>query len=220
MGILPIVNVQDQYPENLMFKQMIYIALGIIVTITVMLIDYRKIKKFGWPFLIAAIGLLFALNFFPSVVINGVGYLEFVGFTISGSSLLPLFVVFWAYYFSKEKPKLFVIIGVYLRSVLLFLGLPSFSAVFIYSILVLALFCCSSIRKKTIYTTIGVSIGLVITVIYFFWFTVRDYSKVRLLSFLNPNEYSHNAGYMYIVLKDLISKGAGSEIKSHRSLLE
>jgi cell division protein FtsW (lipid II flippase) len=216
MGILPILNVQDQYPENLLSKQMIYIVLGIIVTISVMLVDYRKIKRFGWFFLIIAISVLLTLTFIPNLVINGVPfiytingvpYIHLFGFTISGSSLLPLFLVFWAYYFSKEKPNLFVIIGVYSLSMLLFLGLPSFSTAFIYTILVLVLFCCSSIRKKTIYTTIGISFGLVLAFVSTLWFTVKEYQKVRLLAFLNPNDYSQNAGYMYIVLKDLLSKG-------------
>ena len=120
MGILPTLHVQDRYSENLFLKQMIYITLGIIVAISVMLIDYRKMMRFGWLFLIAAISLLLALNFIPNLVINGVSYIHIFGITISGSSLLPLFLVFWAYYFSKEKPKPIVILGVYLISVLLF----------------------------------------------------------------------------------------------------
>lgn len=206
MGILPIVNVQDPYSENLMVKQMIYIVLGIIVTICVMLIDYRKIKKLGWLFLITALGLLLALNFIPNVMINGVSYIQILGFTISGRSLLPLFLVFWAFYLSKEKPNLIVVFGIYLFSMFLFMRL-SFTDVLIYSILVLTLFCCSSINRKTIYTAIGVSLGLVLTFVSILWFTSAEYQKVRLLAFLNPNDYPQDAGYIYLVLKDLISDG-------------
>jgi cell division protein FtsW (lipid II flippase) len=209
MGILPIVNVQERlqerYSEDLLIKQMIYIVLGIIVTLTVMLIDYRKIKKLGWHFLIAALGLLFTLNFSPNVVINGVSYIQFLGFTINGRSLLPLLLVFWAFYLSKKKPKLIVVLGFYLLSVLLFMSLPSFSDVFIYSFLVLTLFYFSSINKKAIYTAIGVYSGVVLTFFTIFWFTVEGYQKVRLLAFFNPDDYAINEGYIYLVLKDLIS---------------
>jgi cell division protein FtsW (lipid II flippase) len=207
MGILPTLNVQDRYSDNLFLKQMIYIALGIIVAISVMLIDYRRIMRFGWLFLIAAISLLLALNFIPNLVINGVSYIHIFGITISGSSLLPLFLVFWAYYFSKEKQKPFVIIGVYLISVLLFLGLPSISAAIVYSVLVLALFCCSSFSKKSIFTTIGVCSGVFLTCFTIFWFTVESYQKIRLRAFFNPDDYSINEGYAYLVLKDLITDG-------------
>jgi cell division protein FtsW (lipid II flippase) len=202
MGILPTVNMQ-----NLMIQQMIYIVLGIIVTITMMLMDYRKMKKFGWFFLLAAIGLLFALNFSPNTIINGVGYLRIASFTISGGTLLPLFLIFWAFYLSKEKPNLNVILSVYLLSVFLFMRLPSLSVVLIYTILVLTLFYFSNINKKTIYTTIGISFSLILTLTFIFWHTAKEYQMVRLLAFLHPRDYADNAGYMNLVLKDLLSKG-------------
>ncbi|TXC85822.1 FtsW/RodA/SpoVE family cell cycle protein [Metabacillus litoralis] len=206
MGVLPHIH-STVYSENLLIKQVIYIVLGILVTLIVMFIDYRKVKRFGWFFLLAALGLLFVLTFFLNTVIQGVGHLAFFGFAISGNSLYSLFLVFWAFYFSKEKPKLYVIVGVYLFSVFLFMRLPSLSAVFIYSILVFTLFFCSSKSKKTIYTTIGVLLGLVIAIVCTFWFNTKEYQKDRLLGFLNPNEYSQGPGYMYIKLKELLSMG-------------
>lgn len=207
LGILPIINVQENYSENLLIKQMIYIVLGIIISMVVMLIDYRKIKKLGWLFLIAALGLLLALNFIPNLTLNGVSYIRIMGFTISGASLLPIFLVFWAFYLSKDKPKLIIVLGLYLISVFLFMRLPSFPDVFIFSMLVFILFIFSSLSKRTIYTTIGVSFGLLLTTVSVFWFTTKEYQKVRLLAFLNPSEYQHSAGYMYLVLKDLRTAG-------------
>lgn len=209
MGILPTINeyVQDRYAENLMLKQMIYIMLGIFVSIIIMLIDYRKIKKMGWFSLIAGIGLLITLNLFPNVEINGVGNIHLFGITITGSSLFPLLLVFWAFYLSKEKPKLIVVLAVFLLSVFLFIGLPSFPNVFIYSVLVFILFISSSISKEAMYTTIGVSFSLILTIFSFLWFSSKEYQKVRLLAFFNPDNYAQNAGYTYIVLKDLISAG-------------
>jgi cell division protein FtsW (lipid II flippase) len=190
-----------------MLKQMIYIILGIFISIMVMLIDYRKIKKMGWFFLIAGIGLLLTLNLFPNIEINGVGYIHLFGITISGSSLFPLILVFWAFYLSKEKPKLIVVLVVYMLSVFLYIGLPSFPSVFIYSVLVFILFISSSISKRAIYITIGVSFTLILTLVSILWFTTKDYQKVRLLAFLKPDDYAQDAGYTYIVLKDLMSAG-------------
>jgi cell division protein FtsW (lipid II flippase) len=207
MGILPIVNVQEYYSENLLVKQLAYIVLGIIVSISIMLIDYRKIKKLGWLSLILAIGLLLILNFFPNVILNGVSYYRILGFTISGTSLLPFFLMFWAFYLSKAKPRLIVIIGVYLITLILILLLPSITDVFIYSILVLTLFIFSSISKKAIYTTIGVSIGFLLSYVVLLWFTMKEYQWVRLLAYLNPEEYAQGAGYMYLRLKDYVKSG-------------
>ncbi|WP_226669780.1 FtsW/RodA/SpoVE family cell cycle protein [Metabacillus litoralis] len=206
MGLLPHIH-SNVYSENLLIKQIIYIVLGILVTITVMFIDYRKVKRFGWFFLISALGILFVLNFFPNAIINGVGYLYFPGFFVSGNSLYFMFLVFWAFYFSKEKPNLYIIGGIYLISVFLFMSLPSLPDVFIYSIFVFTLFFCSSINKKAIYTTIGVVFSLVISLVSVFWFSMEEYHKDRLLGFLHPHDYSQGAGYMYIMLKNLLSKG-------------
>ncbi|MEK3992780.1 FtsW/RodA/SpoVE family cell cycle protein [Robertmurraya sp. FSL R5-0851] len=207
MGILPIINVQDVHSQNLMIRQLMFIAMGIIVTVTVMLIDYRKIKKLGWLSLIVAFGLLLAFNYFPSFRINGVGYLEIAGFIISVRVVLPLLLVFWACYMSKEKPKLLVVFIVFLLSVFLFMRLPSLTDVFIYSIMVLTLFLSCSISKKAKFTTIGVSFGLFLTFVVLLWFTTEEYQWVRLLAFLNPEDYAQDAGYMYLMLKDFIKSG-------------
>jgi cell division protein FtsW (lipid II flippase) len=207
MGILPIVNVQEYYPENLLVKQMAYIVLGIIVSISVMLIDYRKIKKLGWLFLVIAIALQLALCFFPNVILNGISFIRILGFTISGTSLLPFFLVFWAFYLSRERPNLIVVVCIYLLTVFLYISLSSVTVVFIYTIFVLTLFFCSSIKKKAIYTTIGVTIGMVLSFVCIFWFTAKEYQRVRLIAIFNPDEYAQNAGYMHSVIKNLIKDG-------------
>ncbi|MDQ0232262.1 FtsW/RodA/SpoVE family cell cycle protein [Metabacillus malikii] len=215
MGILPTLNGQEPYFDDSYLKQTIYIVLGIVVAISVMLLDYRKLKRFGWLYLVAAISILLALHFITDmpikgaafIEINGVPYLNILGFNFSGSSLFPLFLLFWASYLSKEKPKIIVIICVYLISVLLFFALPNFSEALIYSALVFSLFCSQQTTKKVSYKRIGASLGLIATVVCIFWFTVEDYQRIRLLGYLNPDDYPENEGYMYVLLKKIISEG-------------
>lgn len=207
MGILPIINVQEYYPEDLLVKQMAYIVLGIMVSISVMLIDYRKIKNIGWLSLIVALGLLLVMNFFPNMILNGVSNFRILGFTISGISLLPFFLVFWAFYLSRERPNLIVVMCIYALTVFLFIGLSSVTVVFIYSIFVLTQFYFSSIKRKAIYTTIGVTIGMFLSFVCIFWFTAKEYQRIRLVAIFNPDEYAHNAGYMNSVIKKLIKDG-------------
>ncbi|WP_433747649.1 FtsW/RodA/SpoVE family cell cycle protein [Falsibacillus pallidus] len=207
MSLLPLVNIQENYAENFMLKQSCSIVLGIITTIGIMLIDYRRIKNWSWLFLIVALVLLIALSFFPNVVVNGQGYLHFASFTIAGEATFPLFLVFWAYFFSKEKPNLLLGFAVYFVSVLLFMKIPSIADVFIYSVLVLTLFVTSSIRKKTIYTTIGIAAGVVLTYVILFFTTMKEEQRNRLLVYLNPEKYADSEGYQYVALKDLLHSG-------------
>lgn len=207
MGLLPTLNVQGEYAENFFLKQTIYIVMGTAVALIVMFVDYRKLEKLAWLFLGSAILILLVINFIPNVILNGVKYFRIGGLTFGGTTALPLLLMFWASYFSKEKPKLLTTFGVYLFTLSLFMGLPDMVNGVIYSVLVLALFYGSSFKRKTINTTIGVCAGLVVILILLFLFTTQAYQRVRLLAFLHPEDYAESAGYMYLKVKELITGG-------------
>lgn len=215
MGLLPTINVQDQSAINYLMKQTIFIVMGVVVALFVMFVDYRKMEKHTWFFLGSGLVLLLALNFMPNVILNGVKYFRIAGITISGTTVLPFLLMFWASYLSKEKPKLLVAFGVYLFTLFLFMGLPDLVNGVIYSVLVLALFCGSAFKRKTIYTTISVCAGLVAIFIVLCLFTTQAYQRVRLLAFLHPEDYADNAGYMYLKIKELITGGGWFGNQNH-----
>lgn len=208
MGLLPLLRIQDLYSENFLVKQGVFIVMGTAVALIVMFLDYRKMENLTWFFLGLGTLVLLALNFKPNVIINGVGYIRLpAGFTISGTTVLPILLMFWASYMSKQRPKLLVIFGVYLFTVSLYLRLPSLPCVVIYSVLVLALFCRSALKRKIIFTTIGTGIGMLAIYILLFWNLTKEYQRVRILAFLRPEEYAANAGYMYLKIKELLAGG-------------
>jgi len=141
------------------------------------------------------------------VTINGKSYILLLGFTISGSSIIPMLLIFWAFFFAKKKPNLLAFFSIYLTSALLFICLSNFTEVIIYSILVLILFIASTVNVKIIYKTISISFGVLLCFGCIFWFTSKESIKIRFLSFLNPEDYPDEGGYMYIVIKDLLLSG-------------
>ncbi|MGG4469537.1 FtsW/RodA/SpoVE family cell cycle protein [Paenibacillus alvei] len=205
IGILPLLHIQADF--SVVSNQIMFIILGIFIALSVMLFDYRKIKNFGWLILITGFVLLLALNFFPSTTVNGLFVIRFLSFTISGASLLPVFLVFWAIYLSKDKPKRMVVISIYLLSFLLFVGLANLTDIFLYSLLVLTLIVASSVNNKTLYPSIGVSLGLLLTFVILFFVSAGADLKRRILSFLHPEKYAENEGYIYLLLKDIRSSG-------------
>jgi cell division protein FtsW (lipid II flippase) len=207
MSLLPILSVQDQNDENLLMKQTIYIVLGTVFALGAMFVDYRKIEKLGLFFLAVGFVLLLALNFTPNVIINGVGYIKMAGFTISSTNTIPFFLMFWASYFSKEKPNLLVSLGIFLLPLFLYMSMPNLKDVLIYGGLTLTLFCYSTINRKSIYTTIGVALTMFLTFLTLFWFSAAEYQKIRILAFLHPEDYAQNAGFMYIRVQELITGG-------------
>lgn len=206
MGLLPTVNVQDQADIYYLMKQTIFIVMGIVVALIVMFVDYRKMAKLTWFFLASGLLILLVLNFIPNLTINGVKYFRIAGLTIGGTTVLPLLLMFWASYLSKEKPKFLVTIGIYLFTLFLFMGLPDMVNGVIYSVLVLALFCGSAFKKKIIYTTIGVCACLM-AILLIFLFTTESYQRIRLLVFLHPEDYADTAGYIYLKVKELMTGG-------------
>jgi cell division protein FtsW (lipid II flippase) len=207
MSLLPILSIQDQYTENILMKQTIYIVSGTVFALLVMFFDYRKMEKLRWLFLAVGFVLLLALNFTPNVIMNGVGYIKLAGFTISSTTTLPFLLMFWASYFSKEKPSLFVALVIFFLTLFLYMTMPNLKDVLIYGGLTLTLFCYSTINRKTIYTTICVALTLFLTFLTFFWFSAAEYQKVRILAFLHPEDYAQDAGFMYLRVQELINGG-------------
>jgi cell division protein FtsW (lipid II flippase) len=207
MGLLPTLNVQDQYAENFLLKQTIYMVMGTAVALIVMFVDYRKMEKLTWFFLSSSLFILLALNFFPNVILNGVKYFRVAGLTFGGTTVLPLLLMFWACYLSKKKPKLLVILGIYLFTMLLYMGLPDMITQIIYSVLILALFFGSALKRKIIYSTIGTCFGLMAIFILIFLHHAPEYQMRRILGFLRPEDYADNAGYIYLKVKELITGG-------------
>ncbi|WP_251550784.1 FtsW/RodA/SpoVE family cell cycle protein [Neobacillus muris] len=207
MGLLPQLHVQDQYTGNFLLKQSIYILLGVVVALVVMVIDYRKTERLGWYFLALGSFILLALIFTPNVIINGERFIEFAGFAISGTTVLPILLMFWASYSSKKKANIVVIFSVYIVTVFMFTLLPSLTDAAIYSVFLLILFIFSGNKRMVIYSTVGISLGLLAAFTALLWFTAKDYQLVRIFAFLHPEDYADNAGYTYIKVRELITEG-------------
>ncbi len=161
MGLLPLLSIQGDYDFklNIVTKQAIYILIGMATALIVMFLDYRKLKKWGWYFLVAGMLFLFALFFIPNVVMNGAPYISILGFTFSPITALPCLFLFWASFLSKRKPKLWLIALIYTITTFLFISLLALPVAMIYSIFLFVLFCGSTIKRKTIYiTTLGIGI--------------------------------------------------------------
>ena len=209
MGLLPLLSIQGDYDFkfNIVGKQAIYILIGMATALIVMFLDYRKLKKWGWYFLVAGILFLFALLLIPNVVINGAPYIIVFGFTLSPITALPFLFLFWASFLSKRKPKLWLIALIYFITTYLLISLLAFPVAMIYSIFLFVLFWGSTIKRKTIYiTTLGIGIiGVIFSILL--WAISRPYQKDRLLSFLNPEADPNGSGYMYLKMKELMTGG-------------
>jgi cell division protein FtsW (lipid II flippase) len=211
MGLLPLLSVQDLYDSNFVAHQIVYIGLGLLAALAFMFFDYRKLRKWSWHLLTVGVLYLVLLLIAPftiRTIINGAPYFIIPGIgAFGGMTILPLFYLFWASFFSKGKPNLWIGLLILAITLFLFLSLPGFPIAMMYGILVLVLFIKSAINRKTIIATISSLGGIFVIFGAIAWFTSKEYQKVRILAFLNPKEYSETSGFMYIKIREMLAEG-------------
>lgn len=172
-----------------------------------MYFDYLKLKKWKWLFLAIGLSMLLALLFIPNLMVNDTPYIRILGLNISSLTALPFFFLFWASYLSKQKPKPWVIIPIYLTTAFLFVSLTALPVAMIYSFLMLVLFWSSTFSRKTIYITTCIVAGMSVIFSTLLWVVSNPYQKDRILGFLNPEADPDGFGYMYIKINDLMRSG-------------
>jgi cell division protein FtsW (lipid II flippase) len=207
MGFLPLLSVQDEFAFSIVANQAVYIFLGCATALTVMYLDYRRLGNWDWLFLAVGIVVLSSLLLIPNIMVNGTPYIRMLGLNISSITALPFLFLFWASYFSQQKPKPWVIILTYLMISFLFVSLNALPVAIIYSFLMLVLFWGSTFSRKTIYLTTFIIAGLSVIVSTLMWFISKAYQKERIIGYLNPEADPNGSGYMYIKIKEFITGG-------------
>ncbi|MBY0097865.1 FtsW/RodA/SpoVE family cell cycle protein [Mesobacillus maritimus] len=208
MGLLPILSVKGEtYSYSLIANQTTFIVAGTVTALVMMYFDYRKLKKWDWLFLAIGLVMLLAILLIPNIMVNGTPYIRILGLNISSITALPFLFIFWASYFSKQKPKPWVIITIYLITTFLFVSLTALPVAMIYSFLMLALYWGSAFSRKTIYITTYIVAGISVMFSTLFWFVSKPYQKERIFGFLNPEADPTGSGYMYIKINELMTGG-------------
>jgi cell division protein FtsW (lipid II flippase) len=212
MGLLPLFNIHyEDYDVAFVSKQIFYIGLGLLTALAVMFFDYRKLQKWSWHLLTIGVLYLVSLLIAPfsiRAIINGFPYFMIPGIgAFGGMSILPFFYLFWASFFSKEKPNLWIGWLIFAITLFLFLSLPGFPIAMMYGFLVMILFIRSAVTRKTIIATTSSVGGILVLLGILAWFTSNEYQKVRIFAFLNPKEYSETSGFMYIKIREMLAEG-------------
>lgn len=121
----------------------------------------------------------------------------------------PFFAIFIAQYFVEHKAWLFkfrttvVALGYFLLPTILILKQPDLGTALVYFSMFIPVLVYSGVPRK-ILAQLSV-MALIITPIY--WMILKEYQRVRLLSFLNPQADMHGSGYNLV--QSIIAIGSG-----------
>jgi cell division protein FtsW (lipid II flippase) len=95
--------------------------------------------------------------------------------------------------------------GLFLISLFQFLPVSKLSTTFIYFVMVFVMLWWSKFERKTAIIINTVTLSLVTIAGIIIWPSIASYQKVRFFAFLNPEQYSTNAGYQYLLIKKMFS---------------
>ena len=192
-------------------KQVLGIALGIIVMFFTASFNYNKLKKLTLPFAIITFVLL-ALVFVPGIGVENYGAKRWVGlggFTLQPSELAKFsLILFNATYISKHPEKMKSFLGI--LPLLLFGGLtclmiilePNMSITICVGALMITMLLAGGMRIKHFLLLIVPALILAVVLIL-----LEPYRLLRIAAFIDP--WANPKGEGYQLLQSLYALGSG-----------
>lgn len=210
VGILLIFSLVTLYSiDPFLFRnQLVFTIFGIFVFLIFTQIDFKILKYYSRYIYIVAILILVLLLFIGVESRGSVRWFEFLGLRIQFSEVLkPFLAISLAYYLASLRNHSFksflsVLILLFPISFLIFLQ-PDLGNALVYFFVVLGTLLIFGFPFRFFIT------GFIIWLfsLPFFWLTLRDYQKNRILTFLDPDK--DPLGTSYNAIQAVIAVGSG-----------
>lgn len=194
IGFLPSVILPEAVPDGRTqytgITKIVISICGTALMAALMFLDYRHLKKYCYFFYGLGVMLLLAI-ILSHTQINGRSiYLYIGGIRIPSIITLPLFLLAWAGFLQKKAMNLWVLAGLFLLPIVVYMKMPSITNIMIYTSFVLAMFLWR-LRKsrKAMITAITSVVLLAASSILFVLFAGFPYQKQGLIEFLHSELY-------------------------------
>jgi len=193
------------------YKQLMWIMIGVPVMLIVFIVDYRVLLRSAWPlYILMLIGLVLVLM--VGREISGARrWISLGPLGIQPSELAKIIVIIWLAYWGEQKkhirgygikeliaPAFFIFIPVGLILVEPDLGTAGIVALISCTLLLLL-----GIKRTTF---IGL-LTVFISAMPFVWFSLKEYQRVRIISFLDPSRDPLGSGYHAMQSKIAVGSG-------------
>jgi cell division protein FtsW len=199
-------------PWAILLRELMWMAIGVIVLVLVARLDYRKLRRFSPLLLVVTFALLFIV-LVPGLGVHAQGSSRWVGFgqlRMQPSELMKLAMTLFAADFVARRldersvdrriiGPLLIVSGF---ACVLILAQPDMGTATVLVCITLSLLFVSGVRLGPVMKVLGslVAVGLVVALI-------SPYRRQRLLSFVDPS--AHGSGSGYQVVQSLIGLGSG-----------
>ncbi len=212
---------------DLFLNQLIFFIIGFVLFFIFSIIDFRIFENFSYHFYLFSLIFLFSPFFFGQVTRGSLRWIQIGGFTVQPSEIVKPFLVcsFAAFLSKKEKNfrvlDLIKIFFLFLLPLFLVFKQPDLGSSLLIFSSFLGVFFVSGIPF------LYIAGGLMSLIISFpvIWIFLKEYQKLRIISFLNPYHDPLGAGYHLIQSVaavgsgQIFGRGFGKGIQSHLHFL-
>ncbi|MFC7785242.1 FtsW/RodA/SpoVE family cell cycle protein [Rossellomorea sp. GCM10028870] len=206
IGILPSLHVSEELYNDTgyLFKKIIYLIFGAVISLGLMFFDYRKLRTLKWGIYGTTAMILISLTVMPNFYINGEAHFRLASFTIDSTTAVTALVLSWIIFLGSSKKALWWVLPFLAVSLSSLMMLPSIPAAFVFTLTVTVLLWIRFKDKRKYmvwgYAVIGVFIGTMIS-------NAEPYQLERVNAFIHPEDYGSHLGYMYLRNHELLARG-------------
>lgn len=214
LGILNLYSASYSFSAGktpVYIKQIYYILMGLAGIVIILQIDYKKLERYAYWIYAFSILLLVAVFMIGKTGGGARRWIGVMGFTYQPSELvkLTLILAMAKYFYNKSK-----IGGYYLRDLIvpcIMVGVP---CVLIMkqpdlgtALILLSIFCSIILFVGVRLPSLLIAASSLIAGVPILWHFMKEYQKMRLLTFLNPEEDPLGTGYHIIQSKIAVGSG-------------
>jgi rod shape determining protein RodA len=211
LGLMSVYSSTSAAGTSIFYRQLLWVGIGALFLIAAFVVDYRNLMHFAWP-LYGLVVLSLALVLLAGREISGARRWIALGpLRMQPSELMKIFVIVWLAYWSEKNRHILVYgmrellfpAAVTALPVVLILLQPDLGTAGIVSFIACAMFLMLGIRRSTLLTLAGGALaGLPVL-----WLVLKDYQKMRILTFLDPSRDPLGSGYHAIQSKIAVGSG-------------
>ena len=191
-------------------KQLVWGGAGLLCMIVCALFDYRHLRSFALPLFILAVLLLLMVPFVGKTVLGAKRWIDLGLFSLQPSEVAKIAVlILSATLLSRYKDPLgglelcFLLLLTAIPCVLIFLQ-PDLGTTLLILFLLAGIILYHGV-KKYVFVSCCLLVPLLAPISWFFF--LKDYHKIRILTFLDPTRDTQGAGYH--IIQSQIAIGSG-----------
>jgi rod shape determining protein RodA len=211
IGLLCVYSSTAGMGSGIFVRQLLWICIGTLFLAIAFLVDYRTLMYSAWPFyglVVTALVLVFVIG---KEISGAKRWIVMGPMRMQPSEIAKIFVIIWMAYWAEKKKHIllhgireliFPAVIIFIPTVLILLE-PDLGTAAIVAFIAIAMFLMLGIRRSTI-LTIG---GLFLSALPFLWFSLKDYQRQRIFTFLDPSRDPLGSGYHAIQSKIAVGSG-------------